>query len=590
MTQSSLIGTSFFGLDLTQITERLADFRRQVSRKVLLLEFTPSSLALAQISLSESEVSFSHISRIPLPDDAVERGVPADPLKMASLIKGVCKQEGIRARRTAVILPVEVVFNRLLYLPSTLSTEKAREFVVDPDSGLQIPIPISQTDFDLTPTILPHITEGSTEKKAFFLSCVPEKLVSQLIDTLRYSDLELSSIDLSFNCQLRLFSADIAGLEPGDLFLHLELNVDCTYLTIVGASGPLSISRLSAIREFSLPELSDAQAEAALAESIAGEALVLAGDQYMQISELDLRVLVGEVKEATREFSATLPYVVWKGVALAGVNSAHPRLEELLSDSLDLPVHIIRPLAATGVGKTSFRNVFVYQELGRLFGLGLRFIPHDSLVSCSLDERSDHYSFHIKGVSEREPIDVSLKDEIIYAPSSARLTTEDLSESSPSSVGSTDVVLKSDGLPQDSSSPFSNGLKLDVEDEVIEESVAEEEEEKEEEWPSLKLDVADEVIEESAAEEEEEKEESIITGPEAMLLNSLGKINNDFESLTVQELKRICLRNKLVGFKSLKKAALIDLLVSSNVPPPTVPIERLTKNQLIERIRRLTSE
>ena len=579
MTQSSLLGTTFFGLDLTQIIERLTNYRRQVSRKVLLLEFASSSLTLAQIGFSEQEVNFTSVTRVSLPEGAVERGVPTDPAKMASLIKSICKKEGIRARRTAVVLPADVAFTKLLNLPSTLTPEQAREYVSNPEAGLQIPIPLSQTDFDIAPTVLPIITEGSLQVKPYFLTAIPERLVSQLIETLQAADLELTSVDLSFNCQLRLFSADIAGLCPGDVLIHLEFTLDCTYMTFVGASGPLSLVRLSTIREFTLPELDDIQSEAALAESLSGESLVLGRDGYMPLSELDLRAFVHELRDAMNEFSSTLPYVVWKGVALAGVNSAHPQLEALLRDVLSLKSHTIRPLGASGVGQVSFRTVFIFQELGRLMGLGLRFLPHDALVACSLDQTSDQFSFHDQSVAVEDSIDVSLRDELIYQVDSGEaglhVALENLSpyaSSAPPALAST----QDSGTPHLSTENLILQLGEKEEEAAVEEGLGVKEEEKEEEWPSLQLG---------------EKEGAVAVEDQHMAIPQLVNATTraEYQALTVQELKVLCSKNKLSGYKSMNKSQIILLLISNHISPPQIPLERMTKKQLIEKIKRLSS-
>ena len=97
-------------------------------------------------------------------------------------------------------------------------------------------------------------------------------------------------------------------------------------------------------------------------------------------------------------------------------------------------------------------------------------------------------------------------------------------------------------------------------------------------------------FEKSADEKEEEREGDLIVENEAIAHSSLGLLSSDFESLTVQDLRKICLRNKLVGYKSLKKAGLIAFLIENRVQPPIIPLERLTKKQLIEKLRGLTSD
>ena len=61
-----------------------------------------------------------------------------------------CAEKKIPAHRAAVVLPPELAFQRLLDLPAHLTTDEAREYVLNPTNGLNS-IPLTQTDFDLFP-------------------------------------------------------------------------------------------------------------------------------------------------------------------------------------------------------------------------------------------------------------------------------------------------------------------------------------------------------------------------------------------------------------------------------------------------------
>ena len=97
----------------------------------------------------------------------------------------------------------------------------------------------------------------------------------------------------------------------------------------------------------------------------------------------------------------------------SGVNSAHPEIDTLLQDSLQLPVYLSRPLATQGVGQFTPDTPLVLQGLGRLVGLGLSFLPDpesrsgQELEAPVLAESAVWKSSE----SELEPVLVELKDE-----------------------------------------------------------------------------------------------------------------------------------------------------------------------------------
>ena len=507
MTQTSLVGSTFFGMDLSVLADRFWMFRRRVSKRVLLLEFGSASLTVAQARYGVDEVEFTHVRRGELPPGATERGVPTEPARMASLIQQICKEEKIYARRTAVVLPAKAAFHPIIQLPLGLTLDEARAYARNPSSGLQIPIPLQQTDFDLVPCS-GQVNEATVEaRQPYFLSSVPQKLVDQLLDTLQRADLEVLSIDLAFCCQLRLMAADAAALAPGEFLLLLECVRECSHLVVVANSGPVALFRLSAIREFPIPAFDSLKTEAAVQEALSAEAITLADDGYMPLSDLDLRVLVPEIQQIKEQFSAQIPVRCWKGVALTGVNSAHPGLADLLAEALALEVHVLRPLGTTGVGAVSFSSLLVHQSLGRLLGLGLGLLPHDALVACSLSPSADHHAFQA-------------------------LDPEPSPEPSPGSGAEGGVLDVSDPVrdlvsdaqhllcdsPTQEEWPSIKSVEADALVSAAEEESVEKGEE-DEEWPSLKLTlgVGEEVEAEAVVEERLEEPSGDDEGGEGML-------------------------------------------------------------------------
>lgn len=384
MTSTPLVGTKFFGLELAPLLQRLKGYRRQVSKRVLLLEFDPRRLRLAEARFSGAGLQFDHVTRFDLPEDALERGIPSDPAKMAGLIQELCREKQIDVHRAAVVLPTEVAFQHLILLPAGLEIHEAREFVLDPASGLQIPIALGQADFDLQPTTLPVLQGDAGTEVPYLLSAVPRNLVDRVLETLQAAQLELQALEIGGHSQLRLMALDLVMLGERDVRLVLELQPDCTHFTLVGASGPFRFERMAAIREFPEPTLSEEQTVSALEEGMGAEQISIHQESYLALSELDLRVLVAEVREALQRFSADWPGFHLHDIALTGLNSAHPILAELLEAEFGCAVQALEPVLAPALEGLQYDSVVVQKGLNRLVGLGLGLLPSDHLLSCRL--------------------------------------------------------------------------------------------------------------------------------------------------------------------------------------------------------------
>ena len=132
-------------------------------------------------------------------------------------------------------------------------TEEAREYVLNPANGLQIPFPLTQTDFDLFPVSTPTEHQTVVGKRLYMLTAIPEVLVDPIVEMLQAADLELQLLELGSHSQLRNHAADLITLAPQQVDLVLELLPDCSNLMLVSSSGLLGLERLAAIRN--LPEL-----------------------------------------------------------------------------------------------------------------------------------------------------------------------------------------------------------------------------------------------------------------------------------------------------------------------------------------------
>ena len=59
MTATPLLGTTFFGLDISQVWQSLLSLRRRVSKRVLLIEFASDALHLAEATISRTKVAMN---------------------------------------------------------------------------------------------------------------------------------------------------------------------------------------------------------------------------------------------------------------------------------------------------------------------------------------------------------------------------------------------------------------------------------------------------------------------------------------------------------------------------------------------------
>jgi len=55
---------TFFGVDISQLLDKVWLFRRQVSKSFLLVEFARNTITLVEASYSENDVKYTHLRRV----------------------------------------------------------------------------------------------------------------------------------------------------------------------------------------------------------------------------------------------------------------------------------------------------------------------------------------------------------------------------------------------------------------------------------------------------------------------------------------------------------------------------------------------
>lgn len=375
---------------------RLSSLRRKVAQGQLLLEFDHGLLRYALGSARDGGLELSSIGRIDLPSEALERGVPTDPAQMAGLIRELCQEHQLYANQVSVVLPPDAALMRVVELPADLSLDQARERLLEPALGLQLPIPLIQTDFDLVPCQLPlRRTSDQQLLRRYLLLAVPRELTAKVLSTMEQADLHLQRLEVAPLASMRLKQQQLRSLARAEVDLWLELLPGRSVCTVVAASGPVAQQTLVAIRDFPEPDLDTDQSELCINEGLRGEDITVRDSRYLPLSDLDLRVLVAEIKAVQAQVMADLPDGLCSRLWISGINSAHPLLEDLLAEQLDLEVQRIDPLADPLLAKVSYARLLLCAGLSRLIGLALGVLPPQNDVLSQLDDfswqvESDH--------------------------------------------------------------------------------------------------------------------------------------------------------------------------------------------------------
>lgn len=326
----------------------LAGVRRQLSRRVLLVDFSDGCAVLAQCRLRQGSIELHPIDITELPDEALEKGCPTEPEEMAELLRSVIQERKVAAKRCAVILPAAAFTTMQLNVDKKLSGDEILSQLGDSGSTVHLPFPRNQADLDLI-----DITDPSKRRRAnhqYLLMAVQRLQTDRLLATFAAADLDLQFIDSGILAPLRLIESEIHALGSQEQLLHLNLAPGVTICTVVQRGGPQKIQRLAPVRPY--PLFLDPNSE-----------------DYFPLSPEDLLSLMRDVRKLIKESTAKSTMI-----CLGGTGSAHPGIDELLCEQLDMPVQVVKPLSHPKVGTFELPSGFNPQALSRVVGMALRCI------------------------------------------------------------------------------------------------------------------------------------------------------------------------------------------------------------------------
>tara|TARA_Y100001968_G_scaffold194028_1_gene177970 strand:- start:7739 stop:9613 length:1875 start_codon:yes stop_codon:yes gene_type:complete len=361
--------TKLKNLSLNSIKNYLIEYRKKISKKYILIEFGSNYILIALASYTSDGIKITNVKSVKLPNDAIEKGIPSDSELMANLIRSMMEEEKVYSIRTSIIISPDSSYISLIDVPDELKNKEVIKYLSDPTSSLQIPIVLSNTDFDVHKTSITFTSKENTLFRKYLLVSIPKASTEVIMEICKQANLNLHSIESSFSSILRLIDSYIQDLKENEYIILLELLPECTHIIIADRSGPLDVKRIASIREYST-NYSDMENST----SQENEEKV---DKYLPITKFDTKVVVKEIINISKSFFKSLnkDSVYTCSVFITGINSAHNNLVDVLGKSLRMPTYLISPINNNLISSVDYEiNDLNENQLSRIIGNGIGLI------------------------------------------------------------------------------------------------------------------------------------------------------------------------------------------------------------------------
>ena len=152
------------------------------------------------IGVAKSKKNKLYIKKVfsqKLPKEALDKSIPSDPLNFGKFLNQIISENKINTNKIALSLPSDACYTRLIDIPEEVKEHQSINFVENPNSGIQIPISLQNSDFEINLTNLPKKELKDKFFYKYFLTSIPKKNVDLILDSIKKAKLEICSIQMS---------------------------------------------------------------------------------------------------------------------------------------------------------------------------------------------------------------------------------------------------------------------------------------------------------------------------------------------------------------------------------------------------------
>ena len=92
---------------------------RKISSKIILIEIGKDFINIGLAKSSSGRLLIKKVYNQKLPENAIDKSLPSEPLKLGQVIQSVLKELKINAQKVAICIPADACYSRLIEIPES---------------------------------------------------------------------------------------------------------------------------------------------------------------------------------------------------------------------------------------------------------------------------------------------------------------------------------------------------------------------------------------------------------------------------------------------------------------------------------------
>jgi type IV pilus assembly protein PilM len=328
-------------------------FRRE--GRYISLDIGSSMIKVLEVESGGSQLTIRAYGSAPLPPSAVQNNMIVEPEGVAGIVRGLLKKSGAGASEAITAVPGPAVIIKKLQLPSQSPNELENSVLFE--AGNFIPESLENVNLDYM------VTDVLEKERQFevLLVAVKRDIINSYTTTLQLAGLEPVVVDVDYFALENMYELNYPPSEHQVVALvNIGARYSCMNILRGGRStftGDVPVGG----KEFNDALVRNLGVSAAEAETIKlGLHPTYPLDQVEPVLQPVKEFLAEEIHRALSFFWTAATDEQISMILLSGGTSRVPGLVQLLSERLEVPVHVVNPLSnvtlASGVDRAALEK------------------------------------------------------------------------------------------------------------------------------------------------------------------------------------------------------------------------------------------
>ena len=161
---------------IEDLKDIFSDVLKKISSKIILLEIGNNFVNVGLAKSQKNKLYIKKIFRQNIPEEALEKSIPTDSLSFGSFLKQIIEENKINTNRVALSIPSDACYTRLIEIPEDVEENDSISFLENPNTDIQIPISLENSDFEIKLTNLPRRKIKDKSFRKYFLTSIQKKM------------------------------------------------------------------------------------------------------------------------------------------------------------------------------------------------------------------------------------------------------------------------------------------------------------------------------------------------------------------------------------------------------------------------------